>query len=70
MSTAEKANSYKIQGRMHQAVFQEFVKQQGDDVFKFTVFEGLDGPMLSTIASVATRAVMKDPRLNVVLRKS
>jgi len=69
MSTAEKANSYKIQYRIDQAIFKELIEQQAGEVFKHTLVARFDRPMLSTIANVATRAIMKDPRLNVVLKK-
>lgn len=69
MSTAEKRNSYKIHCQVSQAIFRELIEQQGCDVFKHTPVGRFDRPMLSTIANVATRAVMKEPRLNVVLKK-
>lgn len=69
MSTAEKRNSYKIRSRVDQAIFKELIEQQGGEVFRHTAVGRFDRPMLSTIAGVAAKAVMKDERLNVVLKK-
>ena len=42
---------------------------QGDEVLKGTVVGSFDMPLLSALANIATRAIMEDSRLNVVLRK-
>lgn len=68
-TTAQKKNAYDIRGVISQAVFKEFVVAQGDDVLKYTIVGKFDRPLLSTLAGIATRAVMKNPRLNVVLKK-
>jgi len=69
MSTADKRNAYEIRGRISQAIFKEFIVAQGDEVFKNTVVRRFDMPMLSALTGIATRAIMKESRLNVVLRK-
>ena len=52
-----------------QAIFKEFIVAQGQEDFKFTAFARFDRPSLSVLASIATRSVMKNPRLDVVLKK-
>ena len=68
-TTAQKKNAYKIRIRISQAIFKELIIEQGGDVLKGTVLGRFDRPLLSAVANIATTAVMKDPRLNVVLRK-
>lgn len=68
-TTAEKRNAYNIRGFVSQAIFREFIVAQGDEVLKGTLVGQFDRPLLSALASIATRAIMKEPRLNVVLRK-
>lgn len=50
-------------------IFRELIIEQGGEVLKGTIVGRFDRPMLSTLAHIATTAIMKDPRLNVVLRK-
>ena len=68
-TTAQKRNAYDIRGRVSQAIFKEFIVAQGDEVLKRTVVGNFDMPLLSALANIATRAIMEDSRLNVVLRK-
>lgn len=68
--TAQKRNAYDIRGEVSQSIFREFIVAQGDDTLKYTIVGKFDRPLLSTLAGIATRAVMKDPRLNVVLKKN
>lgn len=68
-TTADKSNAYSIHSMINQAIFKKFIEQQVGERFKNTAFARFDRPMLSSIASTATSAVMKDPHLNVVLRK-
>ncbi len=69
MSTAEKKNAYKIRTQINQAIFKELIEQQGGDVFKHTAIACADRPMLSSISSMATNAIMRESRLNVVLKR-
>lgn len=69
MSTKDKRNAYRIRSRVDQAIFRELIEQQAGDLFKGTLVARFDRPMLSTIAGVAAKAVMRDERLNVVLKK-
>jgi len=68
-TTAQKKNAYKIRIRISQVVFRELIIEQGGEVLKGTVVGSFDRPLLSALANIATSAIMKDPRLNVVLRK-
>lgn len=68
-TTADKRNAYKIRVRIDQMIFRAFLVEQGGDVLKGTVVNDFDRPLLSALAHIATTAIMKDPRLNVVLRK-
>jgi len=68
-TTAGKRNAYKIRVRIDQMIFRAFLTEQGGDVLKGTVVNEFDRPLLSALAHIATTAIMKDSRLNVVLRK-
>jgi len=68
-TTAEKRNAYNIHSRMSQAIFINFIEQQVGERFKNTLFARFDRPMLNSIANTAASAIMKAPRLNVILRK-
>ena len=68
-TTAQKRNAYRIRSRVSQKIFKEFIVAQGDEVLKGTVVGNFDMPLLSALANIATRAIMEDSRLNVVLRK-
>jgi len=68
-TTAQKKNAYKVRIEISQAIFKELIIQQGGEVLKESVIARYDRPLLSAIANIATTAIMKDPRLNVVLRK-
>ncbi|MCK4785874.1 MAG: hypothetical protein KAV87_19110 [Desulfobacteraceae bacterium] len=68
-TTAQKKNAYSIRCRVSQAIFEEFIVSQGDDILKGTVVGRFDRPLLSALAGIATRAIMNEPRLDVVLRK-
>lgn len=68
-TTADKSNAYKIQSRISQSIFREFVEQQVGEQFKNTAVARFDRPMLSSLANVATRAIMNESRLDVVLKK-
>jgi len=68
-TTAQKKNAYWIRIEISQAIFKELLFQQGGEVLKETVLNRFDRPLLSCLANISTSAVMKDPRLNIVLRK-
>jgi len=68
-TTAQKRNAYKIRIAISQAIFRELIIQQGGEVLKESCIARYDRPLLSAIANIATTAIMKDPRLNVILRK-
>lgn len=68
-TTAQKKNAYRIRIRIDQIIFRELLIEQGGEVLKGTVVGSFDRPLLSALAHIATTAIMKDPRLNVVLRK-
>ena len=68
-TTAQKKNAYKIHIRISQAIFKELIKQQDGEELKHTAMACVGRPMLSTLSNIATSAIMKEPRLNVVLRK-
>jgi len=66
MITADKKNAHKIQSELNQAVFKEFLfARNGYGI----VLSDLDRPQLDYIAKVAARAVMKDPKIDVVLKR-
>lgn len=68
-TTADKKNAYRIRTTISQAIFRELLIQQGNDVLKYTAVGRFDRPLLSCIANITTSAIMKESRLNVVLRK-
>ena len=68
-TTAQKRNAYDIRFRISQAIFKEFIVSQGGDILKSTAVGGFDMPLLSCLANIAAKAIMSEPRLNVVLRK-
>lgn len=68
-SSLNKKNAYAIRQEISQAVFKEFIVQQCGDTMRGTVFACFNRPLLSSIANLATSAIMKDPRVNVVLKK-
>jgi len=68
-TSADKMNAYKIYCELNQVIFKHFIEHQGDDVFKYSGFSRFDRTSLSSIAISAARAIMNDPRLNVVLKK-
>ena len=68
-TTAQKKNAYRIRVRIDQMIFRELITEQGGEVLRGTVVGSFDRPLLSALAHIATTAIMKDPRLNVVLRK-
>jgi len=69
-TTAQKKNAYRIRIRISQAIFKHLIIEQGGEILKGTVLGRFNRPLLSAIANIATTAVMQDPRLNVVLKKS
>ncbi len=69
MSTADKRNAYRIRTEISQVIFNEFLRQQRNGVFKDSTFGLFGQPMLSNVANIATRAIMNDSHLNVVLKK-
>lgn len=68
-TTERKRNAYKIHSIMSQAIFKYLIVSQVSERFKNTPVEGFDRPMLSSIANVSARAIMMEPRFDVVLRK-
>ena len=68
-TTATKKNAYKIQVEVSQAIFKLFLQEQCGEFMRGSVFAMMDRPLLSSIANLATNAIMRDPRVNVVLRK-
>jgi len=68
-ATRQKKNAYKIRIEISQAIFKELLFEQGGEVLKESCIARYDRPLLSAIANIATTAIMKDPRLNVVLKK-
>ncbi len=68
-TTATKKNAYRIRTEVSNAIFKEFLECQTGDVMRGTVFACFNRPLLSSIANLATRAVMQDPELNIVLKK-
>ena len=69
-TTAGKRNAYNIRGAISQAIFREYIFAQGEESYQFTAFAKFDRLSLSALAGIAARAIMKEPRLNVVLRKN
>ena len=64
--TKDKSNACKIRSRVHQAVFKAFL---GNDD-RATWLSGMcNRPELSAIADLATKAVMQETRLEIVLKK-
>jgi len=68
-TTAQKKNAYPIRRQISQAIFREYIVAQGDEIMKNTAVSRFDRPMLSCLSDIAARAIMNEPRLNVVLRK-
>jgi len=68
-TTAQKKNAYRIRVRIDQMIFRELIIEQGGEVLKGTVVGSFDRPLLSALSNIATTAIMKDPGLNVILRK-
>lgn len=68
-TTAQKKNAYPIRWQISQSIFREFIVAQGNEVIKNTAVSRFDRPMLSCLADIATRAIMNEPRLGVVLKK-
>ncbi len=50
-------------------IFREFLTEQCGERLRGTAIGNFNRPLLSALAHIATTAIMKDPRLNVVLRK-
>ena len=66
-TTSDKSNASKIRSRIHQAIFKEFMAcNDGRVTWLSGVF---DRSELSHIADIATKAIMKEERLDVVLSK-
>lgn len=68
-TTAQKKNAYPIRRALSQSIFKEFIVSQGDEVMKNTAVSRFDRPMLSCLSDIAARAIMNEPRLNVVLKR-
>lgn len=68
-TTAQKRNAYDIRGRVSQAIFRELIIAQGDEVLKGTVVGNFDRPLLSCLSGIATRAIMNEPGIDVVLKR-
>ncbi len=68
-TTAQKRNAYRIRATVSESIFGGFRVAQGDEVLKGTAVGRFDMPLLSTLANIATRAIMNEPRLDVVLKK-
>lgn len=68
-TTAQKKNAYNIRIAVDRAIFKEFVVAQGSNVWRGTVVSRFDTPLMSALAMIATKAIMKNPRLDVVLKK-
>lgn len=69
MATKDKKNAYKIRSKISEAIFLELRVSQGDEILRHTAVGRFDMPLLSCLANIATRAIMKEPRLDVVLKK-
>jgi len=68
-TTAQKRNAYRIRERVSQAVFRQLIVSQGNEILKGTVVGRFDRPLLSCLASIATKAIMNEPGVDVVLKK-
>ena len=68
-TTLQKRNAYRIRTQISHTIFRELIIEQGGEILKGTIVGRFDRPLLSCLANIATKAIMKDPRLNVVLRK-
>ena len=68
-TTATKRNAYRIRTEVSAAIFKEFRERQCCGVMRGTIFANFNMPLLSSIANLATRAVMQDPKLDIVLKK-
>lgn len=68
-TTAQKSNAYKIRTVISQSIFRGLIIEQGNEILKDTAVGRFDRPLLSCLSNIATTAIMKEPRLNVVLRK-
>ncbi len=68
-TTAQKRNAYRIRATVSEAIFGGLRVAQGDEVLKETAVARFGMPLISTLANIATRAIMNEPRLNVVLKK-
>ncbi len=68
-TTAQKRNAYDIRGRVSQAIFKELIVAQGDEILKGTVVGRFDRPLLSCLSGIATKAIMNEPGIDVVLKK-
>jgi len=68
-TTAQKKNAYRIRVRIDQAIFRELITEQCGERLRGTAIGNFNRPLLSALSNIATTAIMKDPRLNVVLRK-
>ncbi len=68
-TTAQKRNAYRIRERISQAIFRGYIVAQGDEVLKGTVIGRYDRPLLSALSNIATTAIMKEPGVDVVLKK-
>lgn len=66
MATKDKKNHIKIKGEINQAIFKEFLAARNGFGI---VLSDLERPQLDHIAKVATRAVMRDPNIDVVLKR-
>lgn len=69
-TTADKSNAYKIRIVIDQAIFKQLIVKQGDEILKNTAVGRFDHPLLSCLSNIATSAIMNEPRLNVLLRKT
>ncbi|KKN29764.1 hypothetical protein LCGC14_0840620 [marine sediment metagenome] len=68
-TTAQKRNAYDIRLYVSQAIFRQLIVSQGDEILKGTVVGQFDRPLLSCLSGIATKAIMNEPRLDVVLKK-
>jgi len=68
-TTATKKNAYRIRMEMSQAIFKIFLEEQCGEIMRGTVFACFNRPLLNSIANLATSAVMRDPHLDVILKK-
>ena len=68
-TTAQKRNAYRIRERVSQAVFRQLIVSQGDEILKGTVVGRFERPLLSCLSGIATKAIMNEPGIDVVLKK-